>query len=752
MDFISVSQVHFTYPGAQREAVSGVSFSAESGEYVALLGANGSGKSTLACLLCGFLPPSSGSISVPPDKDAPDTVPADGGSTVPSGMVFQSPRDQIVAGTVRLDTAFGPENIGLSSPQITERVYSALSLTELTEKAYEKTERLSAGQKQKLALAGILALHPRFLVLDEVTSMTDPESRTAILDFLDTFHEKGRTIIHVTHDMEEAMRASRVIVLYDGKKVFDGTAAALLSRPELGRWGLVSRVRELPARKESWRRDAPETGQNAASIHADRLFFSYTPGKPLFEDLSLTFETASLTAVMGKSGSGKSTLLELCAGVLQPQKGTVSCRLPERADTQQDGHTETSGRPVLAVQESESALFEEFVADDIAYGLSNRGAANSQIKSCVRRAMELVSLPFDEFADRRTQELSGGEKRKAALAGIIVLDSQAVFFDEPTSGLDPAGRSAVMETLVRLAVQGKTVVFSTHHEDEAACADRVIVLDGGRIASDTKPAEKGTDQMEALPPLPGVEKLDTLRSDALSSYRHLETPVHRLPPIWKYIVLIAFLVCGTAFNTPLLLGCVTAAGLLYAALARCPVKRLARSIVRMIPWLLFIFALQILLFPAKQGEPLLFSWYFITVTPSKIRSGVLIIMHFVALLIPVSVFTFSTEETEILYGMEDILSPLRVLGIPVQNAALVTGIVFRFIPLLSEEAARILKVQLIRGGAVKHKGLFKKIRSMLPLFVPLMIQTLRRAGALGEALDARYYGRGKRRRWIPPEQ
>ncbi|MDR1747595.1 MAG: ATP-binding cassette domain-containing protein [Spirochaetaceae bacterium] len=765
MTVVSAENVTYIYPETGLKAVDSVSLRLEQGEYLAVLGANGSGKSTLARILSGILEPSEGTVSVGESSGGEGGIPR--GTEVPHGMVFQSPRDQIVAGIVRSDTAFGPENLGLDDREIGRRVQENLSLTGLLEKALEKTLTLSAGQKQKLAIAGILALRPGLLILDEATSMIDPPARKELLAFLDRRNGEGQTIIHVTHDMDEAARASRTIVLCEGKKVFDGTPAELLLRQELSAWAIHAEPLFPAEGRGPLVPKAKERG--SCALFLDAVSFGYSPETEVFSGLSLGVEKGSLTAVMGSSGSGKSTLFELSAGILSPRTGTVYT------------FSGNGGNPytaALAMQESENSLFEEFVSDDVAWGPRNQGVAGPALRERVREAMELTGLPFDRFAERKTYTLSGGEKRRASLAGIIALDADIFLFDEPTSALDPVGRALILKVFRSLRDSGKTVVFSTHRTAEAMAAERVVVFENGKIIADGPPdavirdggwirdsagsenplgSENSTGfQTSSNTCIPsgmvpasvpeGAALLEGFRLSSGGAYRSLNTPVHRLVPVWKYAVMLFLMICGIAFPLFLLPGAIAGAGV-YAGLARYSFRKIIVSLVKMLPWILVILLFQMLLFPDRPGDTVFVRLWFVTLTDRKILFTITMLLRFIVLVTVLSVFVFSTEETEVLYGMEDILKPLSLIGVPVQHAALVTGIVFRFVPLLQGEALYILKAQILRGGTFRGKGVFGKLRAMIPVFIPLMVQTLNRAAALGEALDARYYSRGKRRRW-----
>ena len=208
-NIIQAENLSYVYRENNLEAVKNVSFAVSRGSYVAILGLNGSGKSTLARLLCGIYQPSSGNVKIFSESKAP------------VGIVFQSPKNQIIASIVKTDTGFGPNNLGFSAIETEEIILSSLKTVSLEEKIEDFTANLSLGQTQKLALAGILALNPDLLILDESVSMIDPVSRKEILDFLDRENQKGKTIIHITHDLDEAERANRILVMENGVLIRD---------------------------------------------------------------------------------------------------------------------------------------------------------------------------------------------------------------------------------------------------------------------------------------------------------------------------------------------------------------------------------------------------------------------------------------------------------------------------------------------------------------------------------------------------
>jgi len=254
MSFIQIENVSFSYPGdegeQQDQVIRNISLSIEKGSYVAILGHNGSGKSTLAKLLNLILSPDSGRILIDgTDITAPDLTEQQLLALRQKvGMVFQNPDNQLVATIVEEDVAFGPENMGIPSPEIRQRVDRALALVGMTEYARHSPHQLSGGQKQRVAIAGVIAMEPQCILFDESTAMLDPSGRREVLETMEMLNrERGVTILTITHNMEEAIRADRVIVINDGQLFLDGTPAQVFSHvQDLQAVGLdVPQVTEL---------------------------------------------------------------------------------------------------------------------------------------------------------------------------------------------------------------------------------------------------------------------------------------------------------------------------------------------------------------------------------------------------------------------------------------------------------------------------------------------------------------------------
>lgn len=231
MSFIEAKNVYYRYPQAEKDALCGVSFAVEKGEYLAVIGHNGSGKSTLARLLNGLLQPTEGEISVDGISSADKSRLFELRRRV--GVVFQNPDNQLIASVVEDDVAFGPENIGLKREEIKERIDFALAAVGMEEYRKAMLSRLSGGQKQRVAIAGVLAIRPDVLVLDESTAMLDPRGRREVTDVVKKLNrENGMTVLAVTHYMDEVCDADRVLVLSDGAAVMEGTPREIFSQKE----------------------------------------------------------------------------------------------------------------------------------------------------------------------------------------------------------------------------------------------------------------------------------------------------------------------------------------------------------------------------------------------------------------------------------------------------------------------------------------------------------------------------------------
>jgi energy-coupling factor transport system ATP-binding protein len=519
--FDRVSYRYETPPAPAIQALANVSLELEEGSYTAVVGANGSGKSTFARLACALLQPDTGSVQVAGlDTRRPEDLPAIHAHV---GMVFQFPEDQVISTTVEEDVAFGPENMALPPDEIRRRVEDALQETGLWEMRHRSPHLLSAGQVQRLALAGVLALRPRCIIFDEASTMLDPRGRRALMETMQRLHREGITILTITHFMEEAAEAQRVIVLSGGQVALDGApeeifassdrlAALRLELPPAVRAAAVLR-RVFPALPQSVLRleqlidalpwfggrggvvhgSAGELDQGMeAIIEAHALGHIYMRGTPLehrsLDGASLRAGAGQIHGLIGKTGSGKSTLLQHLNGLLRPQEGRLRVAEFDMNDPRV-ARRDVVRKVGLVFQNPEAQFFTYFTGDEIAYGVRQL-RPEAPLASQVRWAMQQVGLDFDAFKDRPLFTLSGGERRKAALASTLAVQPEILLLDEPTAGLDPRTRLEILERLDRMRAEGMTIILSSHQmEDLAALAHHVTAFYHGKDALHGSPGQ-----------------------------------------------------------------------------------------------------------------------------------------------------------------------------------------------------------------------------------------------------------------------
>ena len=531
-------------PESVNRAVDDVSLSIREGDFVAILGRNGSGKSTFAKQLNALLYPTGGTVWLCGKNTADEDSLWDIRSS--AGMVFQNPDNQIIASQVEDDVGFGPENLGVPTEEIWRRVEAALAAVGMQAYAEKSPLRLSGGQKQRVAIAGILAMQPKCLILDEPTAMLDPEGRREVLKAVRELNKAaGITVLLITHYMEETVDADRVIVMQKGKVTIDGTPREIFSRTEEVRDAgltlpqaaqLAGRLKEagipLPdgiltaeelteelarlypaggkpeapaaeagrSRKETDGVQAAEapgtfvkTGTPQGSVLTlSHVTYTYEAGTVMesvgLDDVCLSIRQGEFLGIIGQTGSGKSTLIQHLNGLIKPTSGEILWN-GENIYDEKFNLRALRGKVGLVFQYPEHQLFEETVLKDVCFGPRNQGLAEEEILARAKRAMALVGLP-EEYSDRSPFDLSGGEKRRAALAGVVAMQPEILVLDEPTAGLDPAGRDALLEMLRKLKEEGSGIVLVSHSMDDvAAAADRIVVMHGGRPLMDAAPRE-----------------------------------------------------------------------------------------------------------------------------------------------------------------------------------------------------------------------------------------------------------------------
>ena len=531
MDIIRTESLVYKYTVYNEDtvqALNGIDLTIEKGRFTAILGRNGSGKSTLAKHMNALLSPSEGTVWVNGVDTQDEAHIWDVRQS--AGMVFQNPDNQIIATIVEEDIAFGPENLGVPPEQIRVRVDEAMDAVGIREFSRSAPHHLSGGQKQRVAIAGILAMKPSCIVLDEPTAMLDPSGRHEVINTIMKLNkDEGISVILITHFMEEAVQADRVIVVDNGKIVMDGSPREVFKQVEaLKELGLdVPQATELAymlnneansgllprclltmseladalsaaaqniERKTDLPPEPPPHNQSIKPVlEVKNISFIYSQGsafeKKALDNVSLSIKPGEFIGLIGHTGSGKSTLIQHLNALLAPTSGQV---LFNGSDIRADKSKLKSirQRVGLVFQYPEHQLFEMTVLKDVSFGPENLGLSADEVKARALKALKAVGLDPSLY-DKSPFELSGGQKRRAAIAGVLAMQPEILILDEPTAGLDPKGRDEILEQINHMHKElNLTVILVSHNmEDVAKLADRVIVINYGRIVYDSEPGE-----------------------------------------------------------------------------------------------------------------------------------------------------------------------------------------------------------------------------------------------------------------------
>ena len=591
MNLIDVKNLLFKYKmysGEKEEviehtAIDDISLSIKKGDFVGILGHNGSGKSTLAKQLAALLKPSGGVIYVGGMDTSKEERILDIRKT--AGMVFQNPDNQLIGNIVEEDVAFGPENMGIPAEEIEKRITKALASTGMTAYREASPGALSGGQKQKIAISGVLAMEPECIIFDEPTAMIDPESRKELLEAIyDLKRLKNITVIYITHFLQEVSRADYLYVMSQGKITLEGTPETLFKMPEklvennlelpfevalidnlrekgvqvpkeiytkqqlfefleddfqksrvdniilferksesqVGRRAIsksdnsldnlkltdeteVSKksheLKEISDIKEDASKNIDESKETTKGITLKNISYQYkkrgsSEEKYAIKDISLSIEPGEFVAIVGRTGSGKSTLIQHLNGLLQPKSGEYFFNGENIWEKKYD-LKKLRQKVALCFQYPEYQLFEENVLKDIAFGPKNLGFDKKECEEKARYAMQLVGLS-KELEKVSPFSLSGGQKRRVALAGILAMEPEYLILDEPVAGMDAPGKKILFDLLHHLNKErGITIVLVSHNMDDVANhADRVLVMEDGQLKMDGNTGEVFTRKDE----------------------------------------------------------------------------------------------------------------------------------------------------------------------------------------------------------------------------------------------------------------
>jgi len=531
LGIIEVEGLRYTYPNVDSPALSGVDLTIDEGEFILLTGPSGCGKTTFSRCLNGLIPhfyngDIEGSVHVN-GLDVREHATSKLALNV--GLIFQNPDNQIFALTVEKDVAFGLENLGVPKAQMMDDIGWALNATGIDQLRNRGTHELSGGQKQRLAIASILAMKPRILVLDEPTSFLDPIGAERTFRVLDTLNkDHGITIILIEHRVDLAAKyVGKVVLFGEGRIANVGSPEDIFLEEETRLAGVgIPKLVELTKRLRAGNLGIPETplspeafihqinpvlpqsgispvktipsdlegfaGEHRSSplIQVEGISYSYPSGVEALRDVSLTIHKGEFLAIMGENGAGKTTLVKHLNGLLRPQSGKISF---EDADIADQSVAALARKVGLVFQNPDDQLFSENVESEISFALDNFGFEKDVVEKRVGWALNLLDI--EKYRKTSPFILSGGERKRVALASVLAWDPDVVVLDEPTIGQDYRQKERLRHFLEQLRTQGKTIIIVTHDvEFVAECEPRIVLMAEGEIIGDGTTKEIMTDK------------------------------------------------------------------------------------------------------------------------------------------------------------------------------------------------------------------------------------------------------------------
>jgi len=526
-DIISLKDVTFSYKGSKRRALDGITLNVKQGECVAILGPTGAGKSTLACVMNGTAPRfMDGSLAG--DVTVDGLVPAKVGTAQMAsrvGLVFGDPDTQLFGMTVEEDVAFGPANLGLGYESIMERVGKSIGDMRLAGLERRAPHRLSGGQKQATAIAGVYAMLPKIMVLDEPTSMLDPEGKARVFAIVRMLKEQlGVTVVLIEQEVDDILTlADRVFVMRSGKFVLSGTPREVFGRveelrqagvrvPQIVEFGTLIGAAETPFTiEEAISAIAPASAEEAVSgvtsafasvseaanpaaaprasraaqadpvVEAVDVEFTYPGGARALDGVNLAVGCGDFVAIVGQNGAGKTTLTRHFNGLLRPSSGDI--RVLGRS-TQGVPTIELCRHVGYVFQNPDEQLFCTSVQEELRFGPTNIGADPGVTSQRVEEILGDIGLT--KYREVWPKYLTKGERQRLALASVVAMDPDVLVVDEPTTGLDWVESLQILDYLERLRnEQKKTIIIITHDMNIVSLyAKRVVVMARGRVVGD----------------------------------------------------------------------------------------------------------------------------------------------------------------------------------------------------------------------------------------------------------------------------
>lgn len=546
--FVEVEE--YKYPKGAALTLSNLRFNVRKGEIVGLMGPTGSGKTTTLMLMNGLIPNFfEGNLKGLIISNSMNTMKYRIQTMSRFvGLVMQDPETQIFGITVEKDVAFGPSNLSAEKNRIRTLVDESLKEVGLEGYNERLTGYLSGGEKQRVAIAGVLAMEPEILILDEPTSELDPIGKTEIFSMLSRLRDERKvTVIVSGHDSDEMLNyVDRIIVLDKGHVAWEGSPkdlfrnipltkslgirppeiaeighrlaeAGLISHAEIPLYmmeavGLLSGKLKNAAEKPYFLTEYP-VHNTPVAIEVNNLVHTYSDNHNAINNISLKIRKGEFVALIGKNGAGKTTFSKHLIGLLRPTIGEVKIN-----------GRDIAGMPVAEIsrevgyvfQNPDHQIFAPTVKEEIEYGLRSFGLSEEDRDARVNQALEFVGL--DGNGHRHPFTLGKGERQKLAVATILAMEPGIIVIDEPTTGQDWNGTTQMMEMISRLNKKGHTVIIITHNM-RIACeyTERIIAFSDGKVVLDGNP-EEVFDDMEMVQDCNLSAPQSVVLSKALSQY------------------------------------------------------------------------------------------------------------------------------------------------------------------------------------------------------------------------------------------
>lgn len=726
---VSLQKVRFSYDGGKTWILDGIDLEIAYGQRIAIIGKNGSGKSTLSKIIAGLSSPDSGivtlcGIKVFEANNVDSKAYQKARESI--GALFQSPEDQIVTTVVEDDVAFGLENLCASKEFMKQNISNALRAVNMENHRFSDPSNMSGGQQQRVAIASSIATKSKLLVLDEPTSMLDSCAKEDVNKLFNKLQTSGTTIVQVTHKISECKNADRILMLENGKL----RDVSLLELDEFF-------TEKSPAVIESKSMTENAKKSNTA-IEISNLNVSYTNSQtPILRDYSLSVKSGEIVAIMGKNGCGKSTLAKAICALIKYDSGSICVNgIKISKKTSKSQMREIRKNIGYVMQLPEQQLFAQTIFEDVAYGPKNFGLEGRELHSRVLSALK--SLHIEHLAQKSPFELSGGQQRLAAIAGVLACNPKILVLDEPTAGLDFEYAKIVLKILSDLHNKGVTIIVITHDLNEAkSLGARIVTLDSRKKKEIQEHAqdEKLENASENV-----NEKKNEIKNKSLLSLFNT-----------RIILISCLILMFSAFSITNFyqLGILALSTLALIFLARISPMKLLLSLHMFIA--IFVFSGMFNLLVVHSGREI-FKIGPLLITDDGIKFAILFASRFSLVILIGSIIVLTISQTQLTEACASIISPLRIIGLPSQEIALIMSLALRFLPTLAKEAESVALAQIARGGNIKDGSIKKRLQAITSLIVPGFASVIRHANTLGLALDSRCYVPGAKRTHLHTEK